>query len=377
MRGGEVMLNLIFDLQIFGGKGGTTIQSTYEPTEFELELQQLEVSYTSAIMPNALALNSSAATLLSGSIGTIPQDYNTLLTNGRVTLDAGIYGIYEAAKYIHDNTEAIDDDLVNVIAPVNQQWTEDIEYYGNHLDSMKAHVESLQNEVHDGFSTVLSGVNSTYPTIVGGYATAFGNANSKMTTLPAKFEKAETVNSSALDTIAGNFSIAKVIEGDYVYNFSSDGFIVPATRMDYNLTEVSRTNYDDLDKLIPYFKDAADKINPELDKISDGVSDKVSEHFDNYEEIIPHYIPAAESANESLNSISDEIFKNETMNAENLDELIPKFTSINGAVNSELVELADNIEPIRDTHYSDLDILPTLYSGAANDINNELDDVNL
>ena len=37
---------MIFDLQRFGGKGGTTIQSTYEPTQYELELQKLEVDYT-------------------------------------------------------------------------------------------------------------------------------------------------------------------------------------------------------------------------------------------------------------------------------------------------------------------------------------------
>ena len=103
------MKNLIFDLQKFGGKGGTTIQSTYQPTAQELELQQLEVSYTSAIMPNALSLNSSVATLLSGSIGTIPQDYASLLASGRDTLNAGIYGIYEAAKYIQDNTAPIDE----------------------------------------------------------------------------------------------------------------------------------------------------------------------------------------------------------------------------------------------------------------------------
>lgn len=37
------MKNLIFDLQIFGGKGGTTVQSTYTPTQHELDLQELEV----------------------------------------------------------------------------------------------------------------------------------------------------------------------------------------------------------------------------------------------------------------------------------------------------------------------------------------------
>ncbi len=47
---------LKFNLQLFGGKGGTSIQTTeYTPTEFELQLQEIQVGYTNAIMPNALA----------------------------------------------------------------------------------------------------------------------------------------------------------------------------------------------------------------------------------------------------------------------------------------------------------------------------------
>ena len=54
-----------FNLQRFGGKGSsTTIQSTYEPTQYELELQSLEVRYANDIMPNAMALNAKAKALL-------------------------------------------------------------------------------------------------------------------------------------------------------------------------------------------------------------------------------------------------------------------------------------------------------------------------
>ena len=67
---------LIFDLQLFGGKGGTSIQTTeYTPTEFELQLQKIQVDYTTAIMPNALWLNDRARTVLENSIGE-DEDYN-------------------------------------------------------------------------------------------------------------------------------------------------------------------------------------------------------------------------------------------------------------------------------------------------------------
>ena len=49
---------MIFDLQRFGGKGGTTIQSTYEPTAFELRLQELEVELTEQVLvPSAKNLD--------------------------------------------------------------------------------------------------------------------------------------------------------------------------------------------------------------------------------------------------------------------------------------------------------------------------------
>ena len=52
---------MFFDLQRFGGKGGTTIQSTYEPTEYELRLQSLEVELTEEVLiPSAKKLGQTA-----------------------------------------------------------------------------------------------------------------------------------------------------------------------------------------------------------------------------------------------------------------------------------------------------------------------------
>ena len=79
------MKNLIFDLQIFGGKGGTTVQSIYEPTEYELQLQQLEVDLVqSAYNPQAKDLANTAGVILKGSIGAMPVGFNEIFANGAI-----------------------------------------------------------------------------------------------------------------------------------------------------------------------------------------------------------------------------------------------------------------------------------------------------
>jgi len=51
-----------FDMQRFGGgKGGTTVTQTYEPTQWELTLQMVEATYSVAIMQPAIDLNKYAS----------------------------------------------------------------------------------------------------------------------------------------------------------------------------------------------------------------------------------------------------------------------------------------------------------------------------
>lgn len=69
-----------FDLQRFGGKGGTTVSntSTYTPTPYELQLQKAQADYANAIAPNSLWLNDTARNILQNSIGAVQVDFNHL-----------------------------------------------------------------------------------------------------------------------------------------------------------------------------------------------------------------------------------------------------------------------------------------------------------
>lgn len=72
-------MNFEFDLQLFGGKGGsaTNVQS-YQPTAQEIRLQKQAADYSEAVAPNALDLNNKAKGLLENSLGETQVDYNAL-----------------------------------------------------------------------------------------------------------------------------------------------------------------------------------------------------------------------------------------------------------------------------------------------------------
>ena len=78
-------MNLSFDIQRFGGGKGssTTVENTYTPTEYEIQLQKAQADYADAVAPNALYLNDVARSLLQDSIGTVQVDYNTLNENAQ------------------------------------------------------------------------------------------------------------------------------------------------------------------------------------------------------------------------------------------------------------------------------------------------------
>lgn len=91
---------MIFDLQRFGGgKGGVTYQtSSYEPTVYELKLQELQSNFVEGIMPNASDLNTAAKTLLLGSIGEQPLDFAEHLNQAHTRYDEAYAALYAGAE---------------------------------------------------------------------------------------------------------------------------------------------------------------------------------------------------------------------------------------------------------------------------------------
>ena len=72
------------DLQLFAGKGSsTTTTSSYTPTQYELQLQQIEANYANAIAPNSLLLNTDAANKFVNASDSVQANYGSLNSNAQ------------------------------------------------------------------------------------------------------------------------------------------------------------------------------------------------------------------------------------------------------------------------------------------------------
>jgi hypothetical protein len=77
-------MEFTFDLQRFGGKdGGTTNVQSYQPSEYELQLQKSTADYADAVSPNAKWLNDVARGVLQNSLGTMQVNYDELNDQAR------------------------------------------------------------------------------------------------------------------------------------------------------------------------------------------------------------------------------------------------------------------------------------------------------
>lgn len=74
------------------GSSSTTVQS-YQPTQYELELQKISADYANAIKDNALKLNNSGANLYFDSLADTKVDYNKLLNEAQGQIGAAQQGV--------------------------------------------------------------------------------------------------------------------------------------------------------------------------------------------------------------------------------------------------------------------------------------------
>lgn len=86
-----------FDLQLFGGgKGGNTTVQSYQPSQYELQLQKATADYADAVSPNALWLNNVARDVLQDSLGTVQVDYDSLNRQAQEQINQYMYDMYNS-----------------------------------------------------------------------------------------------------------------------------------------------------------------------------------------------------------------------------------------------------------------------------------------
>lgn len=221
-------LNFKFDLQLFGGGGGTTVnQQSYTPSEYELQLQKAQANYADAVAPNSLWLNDTARKLLAGSLGTVQVDFNGLnkqaqeqISNANAGMSALTGSNAEAANsanaalsglqngelpaaYLKNMSNAISSSMKSTLgntlnglanrgvinSSVTNQALNDIE--SNTADSLAQNylnnISTLQGLTKDKYSNTLN-ANSANADI---YNSLVNNATSGITTAAAAQEAAQ------------------------------------------------------------------------------------------------------------------------------------------------------------------------------------------
>ena len=210
---------MFFDLQRFGGKGGTTIQSTYEPTEFELRLQALEVELTEQVLiPSAKKLGQTAYNQFEGvtaNIQAITNDIQQQWLDSKNLIDTALEGLRYGQTYLAESLATLDA-MTDDMSKANNKWG----YAASELTgNYKFYIKDQNKNAR--------------------------NVNNKLQNLPEHL-------SSAYEELEGNL---KIIGGYWGQNNLPNE---SARIMDYNLSNISEKNYRDLDRLKPTLESALD-----------------------------------------------------------------------------------------------------------------------
>lgn len=357
---------LKFDLQLFGGKGGTSIQTTeYTPTEFELQLQKIQVDYTEAIMPNALWLNARARDVLEGSIGE-SGDYTETFTkhfetaNVRVDsafneLDSEIRRLKFFADDLNYSTDKIITEAENWnenVTPITEILKNLIGKYGGDFSSVNADLKSEQIDA----SFLLR-------KLIRDYQSFNNETTEKLNEILPEYDSVTSSNVDVENTIAENIG-RKISENapnlNNVINVLSRivGVNDSLKAIDNNLVTVTAQNISDLDTLPAQFDSIAENVNSSLTVYVGDISSVRGVNYGDLDTLPTEFNSIAENVNSKLIVHNDDK-KTRDINYSDLDELAPKFSGEANKINLGLDGIDDSINNKLSSHYDNYDqIIP-------------------
>ena len=288
---------MFFDLQRFGGKGGTTIQSTYEPTEFELKLQKLEVELTSEeLVPNAKMLAHMAGDFFQNRtldpVERIAETMHGDWLTSKELIDTAIEGLKNGNLYLTESLATLDA-MTDDITLANQEWNNDIEELdSDKLTNIKNVIANDYNSFMNNLANNADDINEKMEKLPNSLSSAYDDFKNKVQDIDDNLADTSSENyrdlkslkptlTSALDTIsdiedvfdiAGNVSIPS----DYLNNLK------------HNLSDISSENYKDLDSLKPTLTSA---LNVDFDDAVKGVDSlsTIGSYYNNLDSLIPEY----------------------------------------------------------------------------------------
>lgn len=339
-----MLTNFLFDLQRFGGKGGTTVTQSYEPTEFERGLQELEYNFAlSAAFPSAMNLNGLALGHLNNSGNSYPIHYDDLFIDADGKIKLGIAGLSRALGDLDANAPPTAQTVAENIGAANDIYIKEISNYGGaYLDALIEWINGVPVELYQDLKSQKSIFTGDVGRAVLNYGNRLTALENALGRVPASLESAIRENANDL--------------ASYGRDISSK----------------AKANYNDLDALIPKFKDAVDKINTSWDVLREDMRDIADENHGNLNGLIPKFACAACQTNTKLTTIDGDVLDVSTANYSDLEGLTPKFTDAAEFTNANLSIIDGNISVKADDNYGSLSGLISEFTDTADATNASL-----
>lgn len=169
-------ISLTMNLQLF--KGGSTVvnNSTYTPTEYELQLQKIQADYANKVSPNAQWLNDTAGNVLKNSLGSVQVDFSGLNNKAQDQINKANQSNMDLANSLTSKitqTGKVNQDLINEAQRLNTLTMNNNQNLSNGILP-----QAFQNNMEQ---SIKSGLTNT----IGNYmnnAAANGVLNSSVTT---------------------------------------------------------------------------------------------------------------------------------------------------------------------------------------------------
>lgn len=132
-------MEFTFDLQRF--KGDTTVENSYTPTEYELELQKMQSDIANHYAPNAVWLNDVARQLLQNSIGAVQQDFNSLNQQAQQRINSAYSGLDNIIRSNSESAKSTNSKLNKII----NQYDDYADYFNDAYESLVPKINQAQS----------------------------------------------------------------------------------------------------------------------------------------------------------------------------------------------------------------------------------------
>lgn len=199
-------MEFTFDLQMFGGKGGSTTNvQSYQPSEYELQLQKASANYADAVSPNAKWLNDVARGVLQNSLGTMQVNYDELKNQAREQNYQYMRDMYDS---INGNNEALNV-VQNQLAGLYGQLPGIVNEYLNSTNGIIDSNSRAANATNDVLKDISSAYgrnasqsNERLGTLIPEYTGTAARANGILSGLVPKYEGNAAQTNATLGGIA-------------------------------------------------------------------------------------------------------------------------------------------------------------------------------